>query len=136
MIPRLVLFVVLVLLPIPAEADLALNAYREAEGRAPLQRMGTLDAAAATHAADLAATGRLSHEGRDGSDVMERVRRAGLTPCFVAENIAMGQAGDAATLSAWAASPGHRRNMLDRRATLYGFASDGTIRVLVLASPC
>ncbi len=69
MIPRLVLFVVLVLLPIPAEADLALNAYREAEGRAPLQRMGTLDAAAATHAADLAAMGRLSHEGRDGSDV-------------------------------------------------------------------
>jgi uncharacterized protein YkwD len=113
-----------------------LNAFRADMGRAELIRSSVLDDAAAAHAADLAGQDRLSHQGRDGSQVMDRVRSQGFNACFVAENIAMGQASDTETFTDWANSPGHRRNMAHRRATQFGFANAGPFRVLVLAAPC
>lgn len=124
--------------PILAQTDPTawLNAYRADIGRAGLTRSAALDAAAEAHATDLAGQGRLSHQGRDGSDVTDRVRAQGVNACFVAENIAMGQSSDDRTFTDWANSPPHRRNMVHRRARQFGFANAGTIRVLVLAAPC
>lgn len=108
-----------------------INTVRAAEGRAPLSVSGALTRAAAAHASDLARAGRLSHRGHDGSTVGERVRREGFGYCFVAENVAKGQATHAGALRAWMASPAHRRNLLDPRAVAFGLAQ-GTGRVWVL----
>ena len=54
-----------------------INALRSAEERAPLATSGDLARAAATHARDMARTGRFSYAGRYGSTVGERVRREG-----------------------------------------------------------
>lgn len=111
----------------------AINSLREASGRAPLTVSGALTRAAAAHAGDMARSDRFSHTGRDGSSVGDRVRRQGYGYCFVAENIARGQAAPDEVLGDWMASPGHRRNLLDPRAT--GFAlvrGPGRIWVMVL----
>jgi uncharacterized protein YkwD len=88
-----------------------LNGFRADMCPAELIRSSALDAEAVAHAADLVDQGRLSHQGRDGSHTMGRVRAQGGNACFVAENIAMGQDSDIATFTDWANSPDHRRNM-------------------------
>ena len=110
-----------------------LNSVRAAEGRASLILSDQLTRAAAAHASDMARTGRFSHAGRDGSTVAERVRRQDYSYCFVAENIARGQATPQEVLDDWMASPGHRRNMLDPRATGVALVrGPGRVWVMVL----
>lgn len=110
-----------------------INTVRAAEGRAPLAVSAVLSHAARAHAQDLARTGRFSHMGRDGSNVGDRVRRAGYGFCFVAENIAKGQGTPEEVLRGWMASPGHRRNLLAARATEYGLVRGaGRLWVMVL----
>lgn len=73
----------------------------------PLQRDARLDAAAERQAADLAASGELSHRGADGSLPGERVTDNGYRWAEVAENVAADQTEPAAVVRTWLASPGH-----------------------------
>ena len=59
-------------------------------GRAALVYDMRLEAAARAHGQDMAARGFFSHTGSDGSDIGDRLRRAGYAFCFGAENIAAG----------------------------------------------
>ncbi len=106
------------LLPAPLVADpLAtdeINTLRKSQGLQELVYSRKLEKAAKSHAEDMVRKGFFSHTGSDGSDVGKRVRRAGYDWCFVAENIAKGQNGLDAVMTAWAQSPGHRANMLSR----------------------
>ena len=108
----------------PAQADPALlaaiNAERQRAGLGRLQADAALDAAAAAHAADLARCGQLSHSGCDGSELPDRLRRAGYIYTFAAENIALGPEDAAATLAAWLDSPPHRANLLRAEPTEVG----------------
>jgi len=116
-----------------AAAQAWINTVRAAEGRAPLAVSAALGRAALAHARDLARSGRFGHTGRDGSSVQDRVRREGYRHCFVAENIAKGQATPEDALRGWMASPAHRRNLLDPRAEAFGMARGaGRVWVLVL----
>jgi uncharacterized protein YkwD len=120
-----------------ASANTQLTLQRATNGIAlPLRHSPALQAAAQVHAEDLAATGGLSHVGRDGSTVTDRVRRSGYDACRTAENVASGQPDIRSTIASWMASPGHRANILDPQVTDFGFAEVGTTRVLVLARPC
>lgn len=105
-----------------------------------------LAAAAQSHAEDMAAMGRLSHEGSDGAGLDARLARAGYRFRFAAENIAAGQSGPANVVASWMKSAGHRRNILAREATEAGIgfvelsqsgarAPFRTYWVLVLARP-
>lgn len=117
-------------------ATAALNDYRAAEGRAPLAYSDTLAAAALAHAEDMAARGFFDHAGSDGSSVAQRVSRQGYGWCVVAENIAKGQVSLAEVMQGWAASPGHRRNMLSREVREFALVeAPGRIWVMVLAAP-
>jgi uncharacterized protein YkwD len=78
----------------------------------PLALDATLGAAAAAHARDLARTGRMSHEGSDGSTAAERVTRAGYAWRTVAENVAAGDTTADAVMKTWLASPGHCANLM------------------------
>lgn len=113
----------------------AVNALRAEAGRASLSYSPALEAIAAGHARDMAARGFFSHTGSDGSSLADRARQGGYGFCFVAENIAKGQPDLPGVMAAWAASAGHRRNMLDRRAAEIGLARGrGNLWVMVLGA--
>src|SRR4030095_25567 len=66
-----------------------------------------LGSVAAAHARDMARTGRMAHEGSDGSMPSQRVTRAGYPWRTVAENVAAGDRTAEAVMQTWLASPGH-----------------------------
>ena len=117
-------------------ATQALNDYRAGSGLPPISYSSTLEKAATGHALDMARKGFFDHAGSDGSSVGQRVERVGYGWCFVAENIAKGQGSLSQVMADWAASPGHRRNMLDQRAQEFALVEGpDRVWVMVLAAP-
>lgn len=114
----------------------AVNALRADADRAALTYSTRLQRVAEIHARDMAARGFFSHRGSDGSTLSDRARRVGYGFCFIAENIAKGQRPQQAVMESWVNSRGHRRNMLDRRASEIGLArAEGALWVMVLGRP-
>ncbi|MCI2239589.1 CAP domain-containing protein [Paenibacillus sp. TRM 82003] len=110
--------------PLPAGAQLVLdrtNDARATAGCGPLAVAEAMTDTAAGHSAEMAAGGRMSHVGADGSTPRVRLAAHGVQPWRTAENVAYGY--DAASVvDAWLASPGHRANILDCRLTHVGIA--------------
>ncbi len=118
------------------QARQMLNGLRAEQGLGAVKPSPKLEKAAMAHAMDMSRKGFFSHGGSDGSNVMKRVRRTGYGPCVVAENIGKGQQSLTEIMGRWAASPGHRKNMLNRRVTEYGLVrAPGDIWVMVLGKP-
>jgi uncharacterized protein YkwD len=111
------------------------NAFRADQGLAPLRADAALDAAALAHARDMATNGFFSHAGSDGSTVGNRARMPGCTWTGLSENIAKGQTTPEAAMSAWIASPGHRRNLLGPYERM-GQARAGDLWVAVFGTTC
>lgn len=115
------------------------NAARAETGAGPLALEPRLMAAACTQGRDLADGGPLSHRGRDGSDLADRLTRAGYAFAMAAENLAAGAPTPDETVWLWRGSPDHRRAMLTSEFRQAGIAyvhGDGrAIWVLVLATP-
>ena len=115
----------------------ALNGLRDARGVPPVVYSERLAQVALAHARDMARQGTMTHTGSNGSTVGQRVRRAGYRWCYVSENVAMGYRSLERVLNAWAASPGHYRNMVNRKAREFGMAqTPDRFWVMVLAAPC
>jgi len=116
----------------------AVNATRARTGLDMLRDNPQLRLAAAELAADLPRCSRLSHQGCDGSDLRERLVRAGYPFAFAAENLAHGTPNAAETLAAWLESPGHRENLLRPELREAGIAQGElqgqTLWVMVLGS--
>ena len=94
-----------------AQAVNLINAHRGQLGLVLLERDPRLEASAQNHARDLDRSGRFSHAGTDGSDLGQRLTRAGYGYCAAAENIAQGQSTASEVVAAWIRSEGHRRNL-------------------------
>ena len=109
----------------------AINAERKQRGMAHLSPDPRLTSAALAHACDSAARNRMGHEGSDGSDLGERVKRQGYDFRAIAENVAAGYPSPASVVQGWMNSTGHRRNILTRNAKDIGLgiatARDGTL---------
>jgi uncharacterized protein YkwD len=88
----------------------------------PLAMATPLTAAASLHALDMAARGELTHDGSDGSQVGERMTRAGYAWRIAGENVASGQRDAEAAVAAWLSSPGHCATLMDARYTETGIA--------------
>ncbi|WP_299373116.1 CAP domain-containing protein [uncultured Tateyamaria sp.] len=115
----------------------AVNAERAAAGLPAVGYNATLEAAARAHGEDMAANGFFDHAGSDGSDLADRLDRAGYAYCFGAENIAMGQRSLPEVMAGWMGSPGHRANILHARAQEVAVARvTGNRWVMVLGAPC
>ncbi|RMG47887.1 MAG: CAP domain-containing protein [Acidobacteria bacterium] len=115
------------------------NTVRSARGLEPLQPDAALGEAARRHAEAMAAAGRVTHRLPGGPALAERVRRVGVRFRRLAENLAaVGDSDDAPArvLAGWLRSPGHRRNLLDRRFTRTGVGvaagEDGSLYVTQL----
>lgn len=139
---RLALILLCLATAAPAAEDVSaqalgwVNEFRSQNRRKPLGISSALTRAAAAHADDMAKRAFFDHTGSDGSTIGTRVKRQGYGFCFVAENIAMGQRDLGQALASWRDSKGHRRNMLERRATEIGVAKGAGNRwVMVLGTP-
>lgn len=113
------------------------NRFRRWRGRRALDWSPVLAGVAQAHAEDMARAGFFSHTGSDGSQVSDRVARAGYSWCAVAENIAQGHRSLEAVIEGWKRSRGHRRNMLSGKMTEIGVArGPANTWVMVLARRC
>jgi uncharacterized protein YkwD len=118
------------------------NAYRTAKGLRPLKLQPNLTEAARAHSRDLARWDRISHFGSDGSNPLDRVKRAGYHAKLAAENVGTGQVTIQEVIKGWKASPGHNKNLLLADAEHMGIAlvrdpktEFKTFWTLVIASP-
>lgn len=112
---RLLLIATIFCVATPAAA-LDLNSFRAQHKLPPLSYSADLASAAYGHAHDLARRKALDHKGfktRVGSIVSGRA----------AENVLVGCPDEDCAYRKWAASPGHRRNMLMKGLSAYGLAS-------------
>lgn len=108
----------------------AINQVRATSGLAPFQSNNTVTVAAQRHSDDMAATGRMSHNGSDGSDGGDRLTEAGFVWSAWGENIAAGFTDPVAVTQAWMGSSNHRRQLLGELQYVgIGIAasSDGTL---------
>jgi hypothetical protein len=115
------LLLVLLLLPAPTNAQedtaaLVLERINRARAEASLPALARnplLDTAAQGHANDLLQNGsRLGHRGSDGSNIQQRVARAGFDGDAVGENWASYRSIDL-IMEFWLTDPPHRRNILN-----------------------
>ncbi|MEM8578386.1 MAG: CAP domain-containing protein [Pseudomonadota bacterium] len=100
----------------------SVNALRSAQGLAPVELNSRLNAAAATHARDMAVQNRPWHFGSDGSSPIDRLQRVGYAGSLVGENIAETYETELETLAAWMEQPDTRRTILAPEARQLGFS--------------
>ncbi len=104
-----------------AEARLLalVNRDRAAAGLAPLALDARLAEAARAHSHDMADHDFVAHISPTTGSAVERVARVGLTPDLLLENVGRAYSAEDAE-SGFMASPGHRGNILDKRARFIG----------------
>lgn len=100
----------------------SINTLRQARGMVPMTLNAPLNAAAATHARDMAVQNRPWHFGSDGSSPLVRVQRVGYPGRFLGEAISESNDTELETLSAWMAEPSTRQVILDPAANDLGIA--------------
>lgn len=100
----------------------SVNALRGAAGLVPVAYDAKLNAAAATHARDMAVQNRPWHFGSDGSSPLDRARRVGFSGLILGENISETYETELQTLGAWMEQPDTREVIMDPRARQIGFA--------------
>ncbi|TNF20112.1 MAG: CAP domain-containing protein [Rhodobacteraceae bacterium] len=100
----------------------AINSLREARGLVRVQLDSRLNAAAATHARDMAVQNRPWHFGSDGSSPIDRVARVGYTGRMLGEAISETYETEIETLAAWMEEPGTRDVILAPEARDLGFS--------------
>ena len=97
-----------------------INGIRARRRLAPLVNDPRLARAALLHSQDMVQTGRMSHQGRDGSDPGRRLTRVGYAWTTYRENVAVGVADPRQVVAMWMNSAGHRENMLAPEVTQMG----------------
>ncbi|MDJ0628471.1 MAG: CAP domain-containing protein [Rhodobacter sp.] len=100
----------------------SVNALRQVEGARAVKLDATLNAAAATHARDMAVQNRPWHFGSDGSSPVERAWRAGYRQTMLGENISETFETELQTLAAWMQDPSTRDVIVEPEAEHMGFA--------------
>lgn len=78
----------------------------------PLEVSSKLQAAAERHAEDMAAHGKMTHKGSDGSSSIHRIVAKGYKYRRAGENIAAGHFTVDSLMKGWMESPHHKRNIL------------------------
>lgn len=98
------------------------NQHRVDKGLGLVKRNTLLEKAAAGHAKWMAENNTMSHKGKNGSSFWDRVKAEGYRGRGGGENIAAGYRSQVSVFRAWLNSPGHRRNIENKRWTHIGLA--------------
>jgi len=88
------------------------NKVREEEKLKSLEVSPKLQEAAQKHADEMAETGELTHEGKDGSKPADRIKAEGYRYRRCGENIAYGPTTPKEVMEGWLDSPPHKKNIL------------------------
>ena len=105
----------------------SLNSIRAEKSLLPLKMCKPLTRAAQKYARTMAQQDFLSHTGKDGSNVGERIQASGYdwtnskTGSSIGENIAAGQQSVAEVMKGWRNSTSHYKNMTNTKFTHVGF---------------
>jgi uncharacterized protein YkwD len=91
----------------------------------PLAWNELLEKAAMKHAKDMYQNNFFSHSGKDGSNAAQRLDRAGYNWRAYGENIGMGYKDEKDVVEGWLSSPGHCKNIMDRKFTEMAVARVG-----------
>ena len=98
------------------------NSLRTTAGIEAVALDASLNAAAATHARDMAVQNRPWLFGSDGSSPLDRARRVGFQGRLLGENISESFESELQTLAAWMAQEDTRSVIMDPNARFMGFA--------------
>jgi uncharacterized protein YkwD len=98
-----------------AACEAVLSAHNRIRAEAklpPLTVSSKLQSAAERHAKDMAAMGKMTHKGSDGSSSIHRIVAKGYKYRRAGENIAAGSFTVDGLMKGWMESPHHKRNIL------------------------
>ncbi|CQR46014.1 Cysteine-rich secretory protein family protein [Paraliobacillus sp. PM-2] len=103
------------------------NAERKKQGLAELQMDSELSKAAQTKSEDMAKNNYFSHTSPTYGSPFDMLQEFGIDYTTAAENIASGQQSAQEVVTGWMNSPGHRKNILNKKVTHIGvgYAADG-----------
>ena len=99
------------------------NSIRAEKGLPSISVRKELQEAAIKHGKWMSSNQKMSHTGQGGSSVGDRVKDEGYRFTGVGENIAAGQTDVEKVMEAWMNSPGHRKNILNRKWLHIGAAA-------------
>jgi uncharacterized protein YkwD len=111
------------------------NAKRRSMGCPELKWDSRVAAVAWDHSADMVSRHFFSHTNPDKKGPSERLQESNLLYSSAAENLARRAKTGQEAFDAWLRSPGHRRNMLDKRFTRHGVGRVGDRWTHVLIKP-
>jgi len=98
------------------------NQKRAENGLQPLSLDSRLSQAAAGKAMDMFGSNYWAHNSPDGKTPWVFIRNAGYGYIYAGENLARGFSSSGDVVSAWMASPDHRKNLLSSNFVNIGFA--------------
>ncbi len=104
------------------------NRARKEVRRPRLEEARRLSEAAQAHAEEMAARGEMTHQGGDGSTVVDRLKVRGYKYRRCGENVARGRYSPELVMRGWLTSPPHRANILGGFSQIglgYAIAKDG-----------
>jgi len=96
------------------------NEERAARGLSALKWSNELSNVARAHSKDMHDRGFFSHTSPDGKSPFDRIKAAGISYSYAAENIAAGQSTPEAVVEGWMNSKGHRENILNANLKYLG----------------
>ncbi len=97
-----------------------INQHRKQARLAPVSVHPVLTSCAQQYSEVQASLGAISHTGPDGSTPGQRLTRCGYRWSAYGENLAAGYLDAEQVVNAWMNSPGHRRNILNRKVREIG----------------
>lgn len=100
-----------------------INNERKKRDLPALSMNSNLRQAARKHSEDMACNDHFSHTGTDGSSPWDRIRAAGYSYSYAAENIAASSSqsfSPSSVVSSWMNSSGHKKNILSDKAKHIG----------------
>lgn len=119
------------------EAITLINAERAKHGLEGLSIDAALTRAAQKYANELATRNQLSHTGKSGSNLSDRLHAEGYKSCYASENLSKGAPTSATAVASWMTSPGHRANILSNQVGEIGYGTaPGNILVVVFGRKC
>ena len=92
----------------------------------PLVWNDLLEKAASNHARDMYKNNFFNHSGKDGSNAALRLERVGYNWRAYGENIGMGYKDEKEVVEGWLNSPGHCKNIMDKKFKEMAVARSGS----------
>lgn len=117
-------------------ASSLLSEARKAKGLSRVTENPRLTNAAKKQTSDMISMKKLTHKGRNGNNVRDRIKAQGYKGCVFVENIAHTGGDVQSVFNIWMKSKPHKANIQNPKAKEYGISNSNGYWTLVLSGPC